>query len=80
MCSSSTYLGRGGNVNLDIISLVSSSGIGLHVDEQDEQQGAHLHSTIAAAQEEDNVGIFSVELPCCQHHWQHHEHLIERHL
>lgn len=78
--SSSSYLRRGSNVNLDIVSLISRSSIGLQVDEQDEQQGARLHSTITATQEEDNVGIFSVELPCCQHHWQHHEHLIESHL
>ncbi len=78
--SRSTYLRRGSNVNLYIVRLVSSGGIGLQVDEQDEQQGKRLHSTIAATQHKYNVGIFSVELPCCQHHWQHHEHLVERHL
>lgn len=60
------HLRRRGDIDNHIISGIAGGRISLVIDEQHQQHGHGLDGAIEAAEEEDYVGIFPVELSCAR--------------
>lgn len=60
------HLRRRGDIDNHIISDITGDHIGPVIDEQHQQHGHGLDGAVEAAEEEDYVGIFPVELSCAR--------------
>mmetsp|Transcript_11170 Transcript_11170/g.30895 ORF Transcript_11170/g.30895 Transcript_11170/m.30895 type:complete len:303 (-) Transcript_11170:113-1021(-) len=60
---------------LVLACLVGCQDVGV----DDQQDADRLNDTVRNPEPVHHHGVLPINLPCCQHHRQHHEHLVERH-